>query len=209
MSNSSSKLTHNIDGADYRTFVVGDVIARCPTTADPLVGLITRGTVACVYFDKKNPIASHTHYLHELDWVGIDALDCPYGSRASISWVAEDVCVIAFMTYEQAKKNGAPGIVDSMLGSLIRQKRRLIEASMRSKMEGSKRLERLLRDIAQSTGTETPKGYLLPKVNRGDLAASTGISREYTSRLLRRLKEEGKIEMHGRSILIKSKTLGV
>ena len=205
----NNKITHNIDGADYRTFVAGDVIARCPITADPLVGLITRGTVACVYFDKKNPIASHTHYLHELDWVGIDALECSCSANACISWVAEDVCVIAFMTYDQAKMYGAPDIIDSMLGSLIRQKRRLIEASMRSSLEGSKRLERRLRDIAQSIGTETSKGYLLPKVNRGDLAASTGISREYTSRLLKRLKEEGKIEMQGRSILIKSKTLGV
>lgn len=209
MSNNNNKLTHSIEGADYRTFVSGDVIAKCPTNADPLIGLITRGTVACVYFDRKNPLASHTHYLQELDWVGIDALDCPCDSSASISWVAEDVCVIAFMTYDQAKEHRAPSILDSMVGSLIRLKRRLIEASMRSSMDGSKRLERRLRDIAHNTGTETSKGLLLHKVNRADLAATTGISREYTSRLLKRLKEEGKIEMQGRSILIKSKTLGV
>jgi CRP-like cAMP-binding protein len=209
MSSRSNKLTHSIDGADYRTFVAGDVIARCPTKGETLVGLITRGVVSCTYFDSKNPECSSTHYLQELDWIGIDALDCQCGTGASICWAAEEVCVIAFMTFEQARQHGLPDIVESMVESLVRQKRRAIEASMRLDMSGSKRLERGLRDLARSYGTETPDGCLLPKVNRTDLAASAKVGREYTSRHLRRLKEEGKIEMHGKSILIKSKTLGV
>ena len=207
MSNNNNKLT-NIEDADYRTFLPGSVITRCPSDS-ARVGLITRGIVSCTYLDKTDVEARTTHLLYEGDWVGLDSLDCHCSDTGSITWKAEDICVIAFLSLEKLLRRGMIELTESVVHSLIRQKKLAMEQSLRGDLPAGLRLERTLMDVAKAIGVVTEEGVFISHLNRTHLADRARVGREYTSRHLRKLREAGKIEMRSKGVLIKDSTLGV
>jgi CRP-like cAMP-binding protein len=191
-----------LNDADYRTFVPGDVILHCPTAA-PTVGFLSRGIVAVTYLDKHHPDAYSTHLVYDGEWLGVETLDCKCPPSASITWRAEDICVVGFLS---AAGLSDPETLRQVLRSASQQQNRVLQQSMMSALPGDKRISMLIREIAENRGKKESGGIFIPALSRTKLAQRAGLGKEYVSRMITKLKDEGHIELRGNGVLLK--TLG-
>lgn len=187
------------DVADYQTFAPGDLVLKCPTT-HPKVGHISRGRVSVSYKDADQIESWSATILGEGEWIGAETFDCQCPKATSISWVANETCMVGFLSLEQVT---ALGLWPKVLQSLGGQKSRLLKMASRTQVDGKTRVQMLLDERIQADGEPKDGGVFVPRLDRTALAKQAGVGREYVSRLLTDMRLQGRIEPRGRGILFK------
>lgn len=206
MSNKNNKLI--LPSADYRTFTKGSVISESPSDGEKEIGFITRGTAACRIQNPHSIDSELLFFLEEGDWLSLEEIDAEcHGTQAV--WAAEDVCVIAFLPIDHLEDLQNPVIWASILASIVRQKAQISHQVLMRGLPAHRRLEVVLASLSRKVGIKTPEGVLIPHLNRTELARNADVGREYTSRHLARLRQQGQIEMRNKGVLIRELALGV
>ena len=197
-----------LPSADYRTFTKGSVISESPTDGQKEVGFISRGTAACRIHCSCNLEPSLLFFLEEGDWISLEELDDEFHETRA-AWVAEEVCVIAFLPMDHLGEIQNPTVWASMLASVVKQKAQVTRQVLMRGLPAHRRLEVVLARLSRKVGVKTSEGVLIPHLNRTELARNADVGREYTSRHLSRLRQQGQIEMRNKGVLIRELTLGV
>ena len=189
-----------MDDADYQTFAAGDLILKCPTP-HPRVGYITRGKVTVSYKDSDQLVSWSASVLTEGEWLGAETFDCTCPRTTSISWAANETCVIGFLTLDQISSLGLwPEVIRSIGG----QKAHLLKIAARTQLDGKTRVQILLDECVKSEGLPAEGGILVRRLDRTAIAKQAGVGREYVSRLLTDMRMQGRLEPRGRGILFKT-----
>lgn len=206
MSNKNNTL--NLPNADYRTFSPGETISRCPDDSSREVGLLIRGAATLHLFDKFGNEGGIASNLQENDWVALERLECNYCSVMTTAWIAEEVCLVAFVSVESLRESSDCEVWKTILTSALRQKTQLAYKTFLKSLAGNQRINTVLTEVSKTEGVETHEGILIPYLNRTELARRAEVGREYISRHLAKLRENGHIEMRHKGVLIKTTDLG-
>lgn len=186
-------LLEAFDDLDYDTVHAGEKLKL-----DNAIAIIHHGVVAEIVSGDREILV----YRKPGDWLGLEGL-LPKSERRIVSaWHAETLCVVSYLKHAEVLENLSP-LARALLGSSQRKAHKLLTSLQEAGDPVEARMDRALGETAELLGTQTTEGYLIPSLNRTNLARLANTSRESVTRYLTRLCVEGKAKRReGRGIII-------